>query len=43
MEHYEATVNRGDLNMRSLTDELNESMGRVGGLPTSSSRAATRS
>jgi hypothetical protein len=22
--HYEADVNRGDLNMRSLTDELND-------------------
>jgi hypothetical protein len=23
-DHYDATVNRGDLNMRSFTDELND-------------------
>ena len=23
-EHYEATVNKGDINMRGLTDEMND-------------------
>ena len=23
-DHYEASVNKGDINMRSLTDELND-------------------
>lgn len=23
-DHYEATVNKGDINMRSLSDELND-------------------
>jgi hypothetical protein len=26
--HYEATVNRGDLSVRSLTDELNDRWGK---------------